>query len=775
MRGVPPRLLMALALALLGLGRGLASEVDDWTLVALAGPDELGPGSVDGAGQDARFAFPEGLTTDGSGAAYVADRANCTIRMISARGDVSTLAGLADSPGFADGHGDAARFRFPRGVAADGLGGVFVSDTGNHVIRKISPDGNVTTVAGRAGEAGDSDGLGETARFKEPERIAVGPDGSVCVVDRGNDTIRRVTPGGRVETVAGKSGQRGCEDGVGERARFRDPTGIALDSKGTIYVADTGNHVIRKISRGGMVVTWAGAPGKPGRADGRGTKARFNQPGDLVVGKDGSVYVVGSLNGTLRRITPDGIVSTVTKPAGSSGADRFVSGGVALNRPQGIALGPGKMLWVADTANHTICRLSTNGEITVVAGSGAVAGHADGVASEARFHTPASLAVDNQGRVYVVDRGSHVLRLISPSGGVRTLAGAPGRLGKADGLGPAGRFRAPQGVCVGPDGFIYVGDTGNNAIRRVSQEGRVSTWAGWAGTRGLRDGRRAFARFNGPAGLAFSAAGDMYVADGGNQCVRRISTSGEVSTVAQLPTPMSSLFKAGAIGLPEPTDVAVNSEGTVYVADRGTHVVWRVDVGGQVTALAGEPGELGTQDGQPASARFSFPQGLGMDPSGALYVADTRNHTVRLVRQAGGVITWSGSPHEPGSSDGPLSVARFFSPSDVAVGRDGRIFVADAENHSIRTTVSECSDRPVIDQHEGPIAEKRQLSVVPQTANLFLWRMLRRPGNSTASPSDAKAASPALTPDVAGLYVLELKATTSTGKVSIHRLEFRAK
>lgn len=764
---------MALLLVFV-LGHAASSELEEQVIITLAGPAECGPDSVDGNSRDCRFSFPDGIAFDSNGAMYVADRANCTIRKISARGEVSTLAGLAGAPGSSDGCGDRARFRAPRGVATDEQGYVIIADTGNHTIRKIAPDGTAVTLSGLAGEAGDKDGPVGEARFREPAGVAIDSQGFVYVADRGNATVRRITLAGLVDTLAGIPGKVGCKDGVAGESLFRDPTGITVTPSGTIYVADTGNHVVRKISPEGLVSTLAGRVGAPGQVDGPGNRARFFMPTDLVAGHDGTVYVVDSLNGAVRRIGADRTVSTMTKATSLSASARTTSRQLTLLQPQRIALGLGGTLWVSDTSNHRVCRLYPDGQLAVSAGQSGAYGHADGEPANARFYTPSSLAVDRQSNVYVVDRGTHVLRLIDPSGFVRTLAGSPGHPGKANGIGSKARFRAPQGVCVGSDGFIYVGDTGNHVIRRVDADGRVETWAGWAGNSGLRNRRRSSALFRGPAGLAFNAAGDLFVADTGNACIRRISAAGEVSTLAILRAPLGSLLKSRpGVGQPEPTDVAVDSAGKVYAADRGTHSLWCIDPGGQVRLLAGQPGDLGARDGQGQGARFGSPRGLGMNAGGMMYVADAMNHTVLLVGSDGLTSTWGGKSHEPGSSNGGLSVARFFSPSDVAVGPDGRIYVADAENHSVRTTASACPDHPTIDQQEGPIAVARRLDVAPRSASHVLWRVVRRPANSTARVEGPDMPRTDFTPDVPGLYILELQARTIDGKVSIRRLEFR--
>ncbi len=234
------------------------------TFAGLAG----NAGSVDGTGSAARFDFPGGSATDAAGNVYVADRNNHIIRKITPAGVVTTLAGLADVSGSSNGTGSTARFFFPVGVAADATGNVYVADSDNHLIRKITPAGVVTTLAGLAGVAGDSDGTGNAARFNFPQGVAVDSGGNLYVADSGNNIIRKITPAASVTTLAGQSGSSGSDNGIAGAARFNFPVGIAVKGAGTVYVADTNNSTIRKITPAGVVTSLAGEPQSVGDNDG---------------------------------------------------------------------------------------------------------------------------------------------------------------------------------------------------------------------------------------------------------------------------------------------------------------------------------------------------------------------------------------------------------------------------------------------------------------------------------------------------------------------------
>jgi serine/threonine protein kinase len=276
-----------------------------WRMIGQPGAS----GSADGAASDARFQSPGGIAVDTSGNVYVADTGNNTIRKIARDGSVSTVAGLAGKPGRKDGSGSAARFLAPLGIAADGAGNIYVAEFASDTIRKITPEGMVSTLAGSAGNPGREDGSGDNAHFRNPWSVAVDSTGNVYVADKSNFTIRQITPTGRVSTFAGFPGIPGNADGPGSYARFGDPDGVAVDSAGNVYVADAGNYTIRKISSFGMVGTLAGMAGKPGTTDGIGTKARFSNIQSVAVGDLGNIYVLDG--DTIRKITSGGVVTTL--------------------------------------------------------------------------------------------------------------------------------------------------------------------------------------------------------------------------------------------------------------------------------------------------------------------------------------------------------------------------------------------------------------------------------------------------------------------------------
>jgi sugar lactone lactonase YvrE len=401
---------------------------------------------------------------------------------------VTTLAGLAGFPDSTDGPGPAARFNLPNSVAVDSIGAVFVADCSNHTIRKITAAGAVTTLAGLAGSAGSTDGTGVAARFNLPCSVAVDGTGNVFVADYNNHVIRRIAAGA-VTTLAGLAPTpSGSADGIGPVARFNAPQGVSSDEKGNLYVADTANHVIRKITATGVVTTLAGLAGFPDSTDGLGPAARFDHPSGVTVDSAGNVYVADTDKHTIRKVTAAGAVTTLAGVSGSPGSTDGTGAAARFYLPYGIAMdGPGNV-YVADTGNHTIRRISAAGEVTTLAGTAGLTGSADGTGAAARFDHPQGISVDSSGNVYVADTDNHIIRKITATGVVTTLAGKAGSYGLVDGAGAAMRFYHPQGISVDSVGNVYVADAGNNTIRKVTAAGAVTTVVGMAGTKGIVPG-----------------------------------------------------------------------------------------------------------------------------------------------------------------------------------------------------------------------------------------------------------------------------------------------
>ena len=643
--------------------------------ISIVSGDIGGPGSIDGTGTAARFTLPAGTAIDASGNVYVAD--NHAIRRITAAGVVTTFAG-SDVPGSADGTGATASFRSPKGLVVDGAANVFVVDTGNGTIRKITPGGVVTTLAGLAGAAGATDGVGTAARFSAPGAIAIDAAGTLYVADTGNHLIRAITPAAAVSTIAGTAGSAGAVDGVGAAARFSSPGGLVVDGASNVFVADTGNSTIRRIAAGGAVVTLAGTAGANGAADGTGAAARFNGPAGIAIDAAGTLYVGDSLAPSIRKVSAAGVVTTLAGTASVVGYADGTGAGASFAGPYGIASDGAGTLYVADRDNYAVRRVDSGGVVTTFAGAPLVQGAADGAVGVATFRVPIGVAVDAAGNIYVGDYYNDDIRRIGVDGQVTTIAGLGGTPGTADGTGAAARFTTPQGIALDAAGNLYVADKNSHTIRKVTPAGVVTTLAGRPGVVGSADGTGAAATFTFPNAVVADAAGNVYVTDSANT-IRKITPAGVVTTLAGTATRTGAADGSGpAASFNLPYGIAIDAAGDLYVADGSNALVRKVTPAGVVTTVAGIAGVRGTVDGPAGTATLTLPTGVAVDTAGNVFVADIAARTIRRIDPAGVVSTIVGVADgrfgvRPGALPGHLS-----TPVQLAFDRAGNLYVTDA-------------------------------------------------------------------------------------------------
>jgi sugar lactone lactonase YvrE len=607
----------------------------------------------------------------GTGIAWVADTGNHAIRRIAANGEVTTFAGTLGVGGSVDGQGAAALFLSPTGITRDGAGNLYVTDAQMHVVRAIKPDGTVTTIAGFAGLSGSADGTGSGARFKNPSGIAAMTDGTLYVADTNNFTIRKITPQGVVTTVAGVAGTFGHDDTVqGQPATFFGPSGVAVTSTGTVFVADTANHIIRSISPTGVVTTIAGQPQQVGFADGAANAALFDSPQHLSYSEsDGALYIADSINDAVRRLAGGAVTTIAGQPHSVAPVDGEIDT-ARLVLPIGVAIASATTLYVTDNNFSTVRSVSLNGAVTTIAGQ---ARQTEGVSNPAGFIHPGAIAAiaGQPDTLWVTDSSDHTVRAVT-QGSVSIVAGKSGvpgaNYGTALAPGTDPLLHSPSGVSA----HGLVADTGNNAIARIDLTSHNMSLLSGAlppDVRGFVDGSATAARFGGPSGMS-DGPDDTYVADLANHAIRKISrTDGSVTTLAGDGTFGSDDGLAPHFN--HPKAVLYVGDG-VIVADTDNHAIRKVLFNGETITLTGRAGEPGSADGDAATARFSSPAALAADAAGNIYIADAGNFTIRKLTPAGVVTTVAGKVGVEGFTPGDVGVLSAIR--GLAVGTDGALY-----------------------------------------------------------------------------------------------------
>ncbi len=669
--------------------------------------------------------------------------------------EVNHFAGSQGGAGSADGAGKEASFHHPAGITSD-MFNLYVTDTTTHIIRKIEiSTGTVTTIAGSAGSAGSADGWCENARFENPKGITT--DGAnLYVADTQNHTIRRIKlSAGGVSTIAGEAdvaGDSDDDDGYSDEnieSRFSYPRGV-LYYNGILYVADSGNNKIKTIDLETGIVTTIAGTGTPGSGVGDpGTNATFDNPYDLTT--DGTnLHVMDKGSNTVRQIVIGGnypvtnlitlsfnsegiiysnaklyitatsrhaiyVINDLGAPAESLLAGTLDTTGITdgtvetalFDSPSGITVN-GSNLYVADFENNTIRAISLSGVnkfVTTLAGWASEAGSVDDTGLKARFHFPQGMAKNNVARLFVADTFNHTIRRVSLfTAEVITVAGSPGESGAVDGAPETARFNCPSGVTWvegDTDDYLYVADTGNHCIRRVDSDFNVYTIAGDIATHTADniDGTGTEARFSAPFGIA-SEGVNIYVADTVNHSIRQITSTGVVTTIAGTGTAGDVDSSAGTPQFNIPSGI-VYIDGCLFIADLGNKKIRRIILStGYVDTFAGT-GDTGSSDdltgvSDGITSRFKQPCGISTDGVN-LYVVDLANNLIRrIVISTGAVMTIAGSPSIDGSVDGPGLSATFNMPSAIAFGQNAFnariLYVADSGNNCIRIITEEYTE-----------------------------------------------------------------------------------
>ncbi len=632
----------------------VAAAQTGYRITTIAGFGDCGDG---GPAAMARLGAPEGLAVDAAGNLYIADALDHRVRKISPDGVVTTVAGTGRAGFRGDGGpATAARLNAPYGLAVDSGGNLYIADLGNARIRKVSTEGIISTVAGGDGE------------FVQPRDLAIDVAGNLYISDFGGHSVYRLTPGGVLSRIAGTGSAGSVEDDMAVNAAFaplNSPAGLAVDRFGALYIADSGNHRVRKVVNGilttvpypegvlntptgiafdaagslhvadkGTSAVWKFAPvpvrvagtGFPGYSGdgGPATEARFNQPRAIVFDPTGHLYIADTNSGVglVRRVSPSGVVEAFAggrefRPAGDNGPALAAH----LEAPTGLALDGAGNLYVADRAGHRVRKISS-GIITTAAGIGYAGSTGDtGFAIRAQVDGPEGVAVDAEGGLWITEAAGGRIRRVDSGGYISTME--------------TSALQLPSGIAVDSERNIYVADTAAHTVRRIAPDGSEQIVAGTGAPGYAGDGGpAASALLKNPAGLCLDAQGNLYIADSGNHAVRRVTKEGTITTVAGRGEPSSDGDggPAAAAGLNAPAAVAVDSEGSLYIADTGNNRIRRVDARSVIETIAGTGASGYAGEDAPAlEAEFDGPAGIAVDAAGVVYVADRGNGLIRML------------------------------------------------------------------------------------------------------------------------------------------------
>jgi sugar lactone lactonase YvrE len=591
----------------------------------------------------------------------------------------------------------------PSSVAVDSAGNLFIADFRNNRIRKVDTGGIITTVAGNGAASFSGDGGPATsASLNNPQGVAIDGAGNLFIADFANSRIRKVDHATQViTTVAGNGTASFAGDGgPATSAEVNSPVGVAVDSSGNLFIADTGNFRVRKVDHTSQNISTAAgngtgaSSGDGGPATSAGTEAET-----VAVDSSGNLFIADFGNNRIRKVDTGGTITTFA----GNGTNGFTGDGgpatsAELWTPRGITVDSAGNLFIADSNNFRIRKVDLSGNISTVAGNGNFNFSGDGGPATSAGMAPTGVAVDSAGNLFSADpagpgQGENRVRRIDHSTHVITTVAGNGNPSFLGDGGPAtsASLQTPQGVAQDAAGNIFIADSNNSLIRKVDTHGVITTVAG-GGTSGPGDGGPATsAALASPAAVVLDAAGTgvLFIADTQNQRIRKVDLSGTITTVAGNGTNAFSGDggPATSANLNFPGGVAVDGAGNVFIADTTNNRVRKVDTGGTITTVAGN-GTFGfSGDGGPAiNASLEGPDGVALNSAGDIFIADTSSQRIRKVDHATQTITTvAGNGTQAFAGDGgPATSASLFNPFAVAVDNAGNLLIGDFGNQRIR-------------------------------------------------------------------------------------------
>lgn len=645
----------------------IISRIDSkGVLTRFAGTGESGFAGDGGPAQNALLQVPAGLTLDKEGNLYVADRENHRVRKIDSKGIITTIAGNGTAGFSGDGGmATAASLNLPSDVVVDTENNIYISDRSNDRVRVINSKGIISTYAGNGTPdfRGDS-GPAVSASLDKPFGLALDKNNNLYIADRNNNRIRKVTPKGIITTIAGDGGFFFMGDnGPGYRASIAGPTGLTVDDDGNLYIADRNNNRIRMLDAMGMIRTVMGTGQQDYNGDSEvARETNLYLPFDVTIDPKGNLLVVDRSNYRIRKVDPKtGKVETL---AGNGikmfGGDGGPANGAALSFPHGLAMDKNDSLYISDKAHFRIRKITPDGIIHTVAGNGIRGNIGDNIpALEANLYGVTSLRINDKGDLYFLSPSGFVslIRKITPDGIIHHfLETADERylktISKSKFKGRAQTMSVStitqfSDIAFGPKGVLYVSDRLNNQIRKIAPDGTISTIAGTGDSDSTGDGGPAVkATFRDPRALAVDKEGNLYIGDSTNNLIRKIDTKGIVTTIAGNGKHEDTGDGGPAIeaGIRSMDAIEFSPSGELYIVGSLTHRIRKISKDGIITTVAGKDYAGFFGDGGPATnAMLKDPTSIAFDSKGNMYISDMGNNRIRKVDTTGIITTFAGT------------------------------------------------------------------------------------------------------------------------------------
>jgi uncharacterized protein (TIGR03437 family) len=683
----------------------------------VAGSSRIGDG---GPPLAAQFTNLQGIAFDRLGNLYISDTNNHRVRKISG-GVIATIAGTGVG-GFSGDGGSAlsAQLNFPYGLALDSSGNVYVADLGNQRVRRITPDGTITTVAGTGRKVSSPDGAAPTdTSLLSPRNVAIDAAGNLYIAEFEGHRIRKLTPDGKLSTVTGTGVAGSSGDGSrASAAQINYPAGMAFDRAGGLYFADSGNNLVRKVYADGTI----------GTVLGRNPDTTLYSPIALATDLAGTLYV-GDSTFVVRAYTAAGKwITYAGTGAPSFSGDGGPAASAALTSVNDLASDLNGNLFIADGVR--LRRVDPLGIIATVAGDGYVHFVGDGgPATSAQLFQPSALALDLAGNLFIADSGTERVRQVLHDGTMTTLAGTGAAArGAADGSSSAGvALNTPMGVAMDSTGNVLIADTYNHRVLLVTPAHAIRSVAG-TGTGGVSpEGTPPLvAQLRGPRAVCADRTGNLYIVDTSNHRVLRLSSGGTLQTAAGNGSKGSGGNGGAArfAQLNTPSACALDSAGNLFIADTANHAIRKVSPAGTISTVAGSfaPGASGDETAA-TLASLSSPHSVVVDDAGDIFIGDTGNHRIRQVTPDGVIHTIAGNGTPAFLGDGgPAAGASLNSPQGLFLDGAGDLYFADTGNNRIRRLVPD----PAV---AAPIVQLSALTVVNAISL----------GNGTVAPGEIAA------------------------------------